>query len=115
MGSRHNRRVTFFRLPFSPSDGGLSEDISGSICTYNLFSTLGVQPAMGRALMPDDDRPDAERVVILSDTLWRRRFGASPNVIGTRTRIDSESYNIVGVMPRGFVFPDAQVQLWLPV
>jgi putative ABC transport system permease protein len=102
-------------VSFSLSDGGLPENLTASICSYNLFSTLGVQPAMGRAFLADDDRPDAERVVIVSDSLWRRRFAAGRNVVGTRTRIDGESYNIVGVMPRGFVFPDAEAQVWLPV
>jgi predicted permease len=100
---------------FSPSDGGLPENLSGVICTYDLFSTLGVAPAMGRAFVSDDDRPDAEQVVIISDSLWRQRFGASRGVIGTRTRIDGESYNIVGVMPQGFDYPASSVKIWMPV
>jgi predicted permease len=100
---------------FSPSDGGLPENLSGVICTYDLFSTLGVAPAMGRAFVSDDDRPDAEQVVIISDSLWRQRFGASRGVVGTRTRIDGESYNIVGVMPQGFDYPASSVKIWMPV
>jgi len=104
-----------WRGSLSPADDGLPESLTGQICSYNLFSTLGVQPAMGRAFLADDDRPDADRVVIISDSLWRRRFGAGRGIIGTRTRIDGDSYNIVGVMPRDFAFPDAQTQVWLPV
>jgi putative ABC transport system permease protein len=100
---------------FSPSDGGLPENLTGAMCTYNLFSTLGAPPAMGRAFVSDDDRPDAEQVVIISDSLWRRRFGASRGVIGTRTRIDGDSYNIVGVMPQGFDYPASDAQIWMPV
>jgi putative ABC transport system permease protein len=100
---------------FSPSDGGLPENLAGTMCTYNLFSTLGVAPAMGRAFVSDDDGPGAEQVVIISDSLWRQRFGANRGVIGTRTRIDGESYNIVGVMPPGFDFPASSVKIWLPV
>ncbi len=51
----------------------------------------------------------------MSDTLWRRRFGANRAVIGRRTRLDGESYNIIGVMPPGFDFPDSSVQPWTPV
>jgi predicted permease len=102
-------------VSFSPSDGGLPENLSGAMCTYNLFSTLGVAPAMGRGFLSDDDRPDAEQVVMISDSLWRQRFGASRGVIGTRTRIDGKSYNIVGVMPPGFDFPASSVKIWMPV
>lgn len=102
-------------VSFSPSDGGLPENLTGVICTYNLFSTLGVRPALGRALLSSDDQPDAERAVMISDSLWRRRFGASRAVAGTQTRIDGEKYTIVGVMPAGFDFPDSGTQVWLPV
>jgi predicted permease len=102
-------------VSFSPSDGGLPENLTGAACAYNLFSTLGVQPAMGRVFHADEDQLNGERVVIISDSLWRRRFGGSRNVVGTRTRIDGESYNIVGVMPAGFDFPSAEAQVWLPL
>jgi hypothetical protein len=100
---------------FSPSDGGLPENLTGAICTYNFFSTLGVQPALGRAFTSDDDQPEAALNVIISDTLWRRRFGADPKIIGTRTRMDGDSFNILGVMPPGFDFPSSDAQFWMPV
>src|SRR5579863_6619794 len=102
-------------VSFSPTDGGLPENLIGTICDYSLFTTLGVQPALGRVFRADEDEPEAERVVIISDSLWRRRFGANRNIVGTRTRIDGESYNIVGVMPAGFDFPTSEVQIWQPV
>ncbi len=102
-------------VSFSPSDGGLPENLAGSICAHNLFSTLGVQPAMGRAFRADEDQPDAESVVIISDSLWRRRFGGNRNIIGARTRIDDESYTIIGVMAPGFDFPSSETQIWLPL
>ena len=102
-------------VSFSASDEGLPENISGVICSYNLFSTLGVQPALGRAFTSDDDQPQAERTVIIGDSLWRRRFGANRNVIGARARIEGESYNIVGVMPAGFDYPSSDVQVWRPL
>ena len=102
-------------VSFSGSDEGLPENMPGLFCSYNLFSTLGVQPALGRAFTSDDDQPQAERTVIIGDSLWRRRFGANRNVIGQRARIDNESYNVVGVMPPGFDFPSSEIQVWRPV
>jgi predicted permease len=100
---------------FTPGDGGLPENLSGALCSYNLFSTLGVEPQLGRAFLPSEDAPGAARVAIISDSLWRRRFGASRDVIGMKTRLDEESHTIVGVMPPGFDYPTTDTQIWLPV
>jgi len=103
--------------PFNLSgdNGELPERLTGAICTYNLFSTLGVQPALGRALRTDDDRPDAQRAVVISHGLWQRRFGGLPRVVGSPIRLDGESYTVVGVMPPAFDFPNAETQVWAPV
>jgi predicted permease len=97
-----------------PDDGGLPETIDGAICSYNLFSTLGVQPALGRAFTAEEDKFGGQRVVVISDTLWKRRLGARPEVIGTQIRLDGEMQTIVGVMPMGFDYPRL-TQIWLPV
>lgn len=100
---------------FAPDDGGLPENITAAICSYNLFATLGVRPAMGRTFTAEEDKYGAPRVVVISDVLWKRRFGARPDVVGTHMRLDGEPHTIVGVMPPGFEYPDADSQLWLPV
>ncbi len=99
----------------STNDGGLPEDVNGAICSYNLFATLGVPPALGRAFLPEDDTPDAARVVIISDAFWRRRFAADPRVIGTPIRLDGRMHTVIGVMPAGFDYPASDTQEWLPV
>jgi putative ABC transport system permease protein len=66
----------------------------------DLLAALGVQPVVGRTFRADDDR-----VVVLSDELWRRRFNADPNVVGRGVTLSGESYTVVGVMPGGFQFP----------
>jgi hypothetical protein len=99
----------------SGSNGALPERLTGVICSYNLFSILSVQPALGRAFGPDDDRPEAARAVILSDGLWQRRFGGTPGVVGSAIRLDGESYTVVGVMPPDFDFPYTETQLWMPL
>ncbi|MBV9303978.1 MAG: ABC transporter permease [Acidobacteriaceae bacterium] len=91
------------------------ERIDFCACSGNLFSTLGVPPLLGRDFRSDEDRYGAPRVVAISYGLWQRRFGAAPNVIGKRVRIDSEDYQIVAVMPRGFAFPSRTIEAWSPL
>jgi len=100
---------------FSPSDGGLPENLTGAICDAGFFSTLGVQPVIGRTFREEDDRPQAARVVVISNALWRRRFAQSPSVLGAGMRLDGEIYAVIGVMPRAFDYPTAEAQIWLPV
>ncbi|GJG88987.1 hypothetical protein tb265_41680 [Gemmatimonadetes bacterium T265] len=82
--------------------------------TGNLFETLGAPAAIGRTLLPDDGRPGAPLVAVLSDAFWRERFGADPRVIGRQVTIDGEPHEVVGVMPAEFHFPSASVAIWTP-
>ncbi len=99
----------------SPDDGGLPEVVDARICSHELFATLGVQPAMGRTFTAEEDVHGGPRVAVISDALWKRRFGAQRDVIGTKVRLDDEPHTIIGVMPPGFAFPRAGIQIWLPV
>ncbi|HEY5060552.1 MAG TPA: ABC transporter permease, partial [Gemmatimonadaceae bacterium] len=91
------------------------ERVAGFRVTPSYFHALGVSPALGRVFSDDDAgytvSPD---VVILSDGLWRRRFGADPSVIGQKVDLNSVPRTIVGVMPAGFVFPPS-AELWTPL
>jgi putative ABC transport system permease protein len=89
--------------------------VSGSTVTASLFGTLGVPPAMGRLFREDEDRPGSARVVILSDGLWRRMFGGLPDILGKPILLNDEKYEVVGVMPPGFRFPDSDNDLWTPI
>src|SRR5262245_38344931 len=100
---------------FSPSDGGLPESLTGTICDSGFFPTLGVRPALGRTFNADDDGPGADRVVVINYALWQRRFGGSPAVLGSSIRLDGELHTVIGVMPNGFDYPTSSVQVWLPV
>jgi putative ABC transport system permease protein len=86
----------------------------GRLVTWNFFSVLGVPPALGRALLAEDDRRGAARVVVLGHALWRDRFGADPRVVGSSVVLDRQSFTVVGVMPEGFTHP-AGAQLWTPL
>ena len=88
--------------------------VSSSV-SANLFSVLGVDAEIGRTPGPGDDQPGRDRMVVLSDTLWRRKFGANPDVIGRMVSIDGIDRQVVGVMPSGFEFPSANTQLWIPM
>jgi predicted permease len=102
-------------------DGAEPERLQGYVVTPEFFETLGARPALGRDFRPEDGVPGAERVILLSDALWRRRFGADSGVLGRRVTIAGFPRLIVGVMPPGVRFPDAPVgflrqraDLWIP-
>ncbi|HET9399802.1 MAG TPA: ABC transporter permease [Candidatus Acidoferrales bacterium] len=99
----------------SPNDGGVPEVVDGAICSHELFSALKVQPAMGRTFTAEEDQHGAGRVAVISDSLWKRRFGARSDVLGTTVRLDGEPHTVIGVMPPGFGFPGRSVHIWLPV
>jgi putative ABC transport system permease protein len=80
----------------------------------SLFTVLRTQPRLGRAFTDDEAALGNDRVAVLSDRLWRTRFGASPNVEGLEIRLDGDSFRVIGVMPPGFGFPTRDVDAWTP-
>ena len=95
------------------SGAGHPARISATSVTGNLFSVLGVTPALGRSFLPDEERPGSAPVCILSDDLWKRRFGSNPKILGKPVTLNGEMWTVVGVMPAGFRFPQS-VDLWVP-
>src|SRR5437016_4072077 len=94
---------------------GEAERLQGAKISANAFQLLGVEAALGRTLLPDDDRPDRPLVVVLTHGLWKSRFGADPKVLGQTIGINSEVYTIVGVLPPGFIFPYYHAELARPL
>jgi putative ABC transport system permease protein len=93
---------------------GEPERVAALSVTANLFPTLGTPPALGRNFLPEEEQAGRHRVAILSDGLWRRRFGADPGLINRQIQLSGESYTVVGVMPPRFQFiPDREV--WTPL
>jgi len=84
------------------------------LVTANVLGLLGVQPALGRTFLPDEDQIGREHVVVLSDALWRRRFNSDPGIINRQITLNSEAFTVVGVMPAGFFFPQREAELWIP-
>ncbi len=93
---------------------GEPEKIGAAAVTGNLFSVLRVQPYLGRVFRPEEDRPGANRVVLLSYGLWLRRFGGERAVVGREVQLNGANYTIAGVMPPRFQFPFKEVEIWSP-
>jgi predicted permease len=94
------------------SDGGEPQRLEGGRVSANFFSLLGVKPAMGRGFLASEDHHGANAVVLLSDRFWRQRYDADPKIIGRTVIIDSEEFVVIGVLPRGFQFQGAPVDVW---
>ncbi len=102
----------------APIDGGDATRIRAGVASGGFAQVLGVVPALGRVLGEDDSRPGAPPVAMLSYPFWRDNYGADPAVLGRTLALDGVSTEIVGVLPRKFVFPsegDGRVDVLLPV
>jgi predicted permease len=103
----------------SAQGGKLPELVDASWCSSNFFSLLGVHPVLGRDFTANDDRARAEATVILSDSFWKRRYGADPAIVGKTIWLDAKAYTILGVLPYDFVYSGSlggnTVQVWTPV
>jgi putative ABC transport system permease protein len=106
--------ATGFGGSFNLTGQGLPEKLTGREVTANLFSVLGVTPELGRDFRTEDDIPGATPVTILSYGLWLRRFGGDPQILGKEISLNYEKCIVVGVMKRGFQFPDRESELWTP-
>ena len=89
------------------------EQALGRRVTPNFFDVLGVQPVVGRPFTAEEDATK-QKVVVLSDALWQRRFGGNPAVVGRSILMDGEATTVVGIMPSSFFFPDHQTDYWIP-
>lgn len=95
---------------------GEPERLMGARVTANLFDILGVYPAIGRPFtIEGQEREAAAYVALLSDRLWRRRFGADPAIVGRAIRLNGRPYTVLGVMPPHFRYPTGDFDLWAPL
>jgi putative ABC transport system permease protein len=97
------------------SDSGDPERLQGIRISADAFEMLGVEAVVGRALQPTDDTPGQQRVVVLSHGLWRRRFGADPQIVGKSLTLNGAGYIVVGVLPPQFFFPIREAELAIPL
>ncbi|HEX6050816.1 MAG TPA: ABC transporter permease [Gemmatimonadaceae bacterium] len=94
--------------------GDEPERLVGAAVTWNLFPMLGKKPVFGRGIRAEEDRPSGDRVVLLSDGLWQRRFGRDPQIIGKTIALNEIAHTVIGVMEPGFKFPEL-AELWIPL
>jgi len=94
---------------------GLPERVRGRSVSVGFFNVLRLQAQHGRVFRTGEDAPGAAEVVLVSDGLWRRRFGADPGLVGRTVVVDGRPREVVGILPRGFNFPVAGTELWIPV
>jgi predicted permease len=95
--------------------GGTPDRVFATVCTPNLMEVLGVLPEMGRPFTAADGDAGTARVAIVSDALWRGRFGSDPSIVGRELLIDDARVQVVGVMPPGVDFPSRATELWMPL
>ena len=103
----------YWQFNLSGEHGELPELVSARGGSWNLFPLLGVQAAVGRTFTESEDRPDGT-VVMLTWNLFERRFAGDPSIVGKQIHLDGKPYTVVGVLPKGFTYPDVKVQLWVP-
>jgi putative ABC transport system permease protein len=110
--------AAFHYADFNLTGGDQPERLSGMRVSANLFLLLGVEASQGRTFVADENQPGRDKVALLSNTLWQRRFGAAPNLIGKRITLNDEDYTVVGVMPPDFrltLGSSSLPEVWLPV
>jgi len=89
--------------------------VHAAFVSASLFRVLGVHPEHGRVFTPQEDLPDAEKVVVLGDGLWRRAFGGDPGIVGRRVNVSGQQRTVLGVMPPTFDIAGEHVEAWIPL
>ncbi len=98
---------------FALASGGDPEELKGARVSANFLELLGVAPLAGRSFLEEEDQPGGRPVAMISAGLWRRRFGGDPQAVGKEVTLESTGTTIIGVLPEGFDFPYAGVDVWV--
>jgi putative ABC transport system permease protein len=102
-------------MSVATGDGASFERLGGGVVSTNFFDVLGVQPAIGRGFIADEEVVGRHRVAVISDGLWQRRFGGSPDILGSTVLLDGEPHTVVGVMPPGFWYRNPDIDVLVPL
>jgi predicted permease len=100
--------------PVNLTGSGEPERIDAGNVSASFFSVLGVVPALGRDFRPDEEQGGRHQVAILNYGFWQRRFGGDPRVVGREVTLDEQPYQVIGVLPDSFRFPDEAIDVWRP-
>jgi putative ABC transport system permease protein len=101
------------RTTFNVAADDRAERANGARVSANFFRVFGVKPQLGRAFLAEEETPGRDRVIVLSDAYWRRRFAGDPAVVGRPLLLNGWQYTVVGVMPKGFAYPP-DAEAWSP-
>src|SRR6185369_6866314 len=93
---------------------GEPELVAGQLMSAEIMPALRARPLLGRLINSEDDQPEAAPVVILSERLWQRRFGADPAIVGKKIELDAKQRTVIGVMSHDFLFLNPAVEYWSP-
>jgi putative ABC transport system permease protein len=104
-----------YETSFNLTGDGEPERVSTYGVTANFFPLFGVQPLLGRVFSTEEDRPGANRVAMLSYSLWQSRYGGDRNILNREIQLDGRKHTVVGVMPASFQFFESDVRLWVPL
>jgi putative ABC transport system permease protein len=89
--------------------------LNGVLASADFGRVVGMAPALGRVFTAEEDAPGKEHVALIGDGLWKRRFGANPNILGRSVQFNGEPYTIIGVMQPNFNFPNQTIEVWAPL
>ena len=98
---------------FNLAGGDQAERANGARVSTNFFRVFGMQPQLGRGFAKDEETPGNDRVIVLSDAYWRRRFAGDPTIVGRQLLLNGYQYTVIGVMPKRFAYPP-DAELWSP-
>ena len=117
---QHLAAYSVLPVGFNLAERATPERVSGLRVSADFFRVLGVTPQLGRNFTKEDDGPGSQRVVILGESLWHRRYNDDREIVGKSIRIDGEPYTVIGVLPRGFQFlatmpTSSAVEIWTPL
>lgn len=113
-----DRVAAYFPPGFTLTGGGDPERVTGSRASSGIFDVFGVRPVVGRGFLPEEDRPGAPRVAVISHRIWTERYGASPAAVGQTILLSATPHTIVGVLPAGFHSPalwPRTPEVWVPI
>jgi len=106
--------AAFTTATYNLTASGEPAKLDGLRTTANMFAVLGMTPILGRTLDPADEGPDAAPVVVVSEKLWRSRFGSDPNLVGRTIALNGVGHTVVGIVPPDFQFPNRETVVWVP-
>jgi predicted permease len=104
----------YYTQDVSEMSGALPERVTEALVAPRFLQVWGFDPALGRDFSPAEEHFGGPNAVLITNRFWRRHFNADPNVAGKRIRLDSWSYTVIGVLPAAFLFPDRDVDLFVP-